>query len=105
LVKVAKSTMVLAGRTVRLELPLAVSNCTDTKSTRYARKLSVDAVLVIVTTAVPLQAARASNAAARGTRKTLCQLRRTVDRRLEHAAIMDESSLLGRVLFSDSCCN
>ena len=97
--------MVLAGRTVRLEPPFAVINCTDTSSTRYARKLSVDAVLVIVTTAVPLQAARASKAAPRGARNTLRQLRRTVDRRLEQAAFMNETSLFGRVLFSDSCCN
>ena len=60
---VVKSTVVLAGSNVSPELPLDARNCTETKPTRYARKLSGDAVLVIVTTAVPLQPWSASKAA------------------------------------------
>jgi hypothetical protein len=73
--------MVLEGRIVRLEPPFAVSNCTDTNATRYARKLSVDAVLVIVTTAVPLQAASADNT--NGTASARTHTRRSGDKRLE----------------------
>src|SRR6202140_188541 len=73
---VVKSTVVLAGSNVSPELPLDACNCTETKPTRYARKLSGDAVLVIVTTAVPLQPGSASKGAA----STVLQARRAVEK-------------------------
>src|ERR1700685_3725057 len=92
-VNVAKSTVVLAGKTVSPDLPLEVCNCTDTNPTRYARKLSVDAVLVIVTMAVPLQAASANIAAPHAPRN--------VKKRLERDSFICRIDLFGQLLFSD----
>ncbi len=79
-VNVAKSTVVLAGSTVSPELPLDPCNCTATKPTRYARKLSVEGVLVSVTTAVPLQAASNSKAAPKGAASILARAHRRPDK-------------------------
>jgi hypothetical protein len=95
--------VVLAGRTVRPDLPLDACNCTETKPTRYARKVSCDAVLVIVTTAVPLQPASASNAAPKGA--TLPHALRMVEKRPEQDTFIGWINPLGEVLFSDSCRN
>src|ERR1700733_3382158 len=87
-VNVAKSTVVLAGSTVSPEAPLDPCNCTATKPTRYARKLSVEAVLVSVTTAVPLQAARNNKAAHKGAASILARAHRRSDKAIRRDAYM-----------------
>src|SRR5271156_5908258 len=70
-VKRARSTVVPEGSASAVVLPLPVCSWTDTRSTRYARKVSVEGVEVSVTTAVPLHAAsaRSNTPANRGTRR------------------------------------
>src|ERR1700686_4424212 len=99
---VAKSTVVLAGSTVSPELPLDACNCTETKPTRYARKLSGDAVLVIVTTAVPLQPGSASKAAPKGAARTALQARRAGAKTAARDAYIRWIDLLRGLLFSHS---
>jgi len=96
LVRLAKSTTVLSGSTASADLPPDVCSCTATSATRYARKLSELGVLVIVTTAVPLQPASASAAqmshATPGTRRAA---------RKTYGAFMVGLTLRAGQLFSD----
>jgi hypothetical protein len=87
---------------LRPALPLEDSSCTETSPTRYAKKLSDDAVLVMVTTAVPLQAASVSNTHAADAGASFAQVLCLVNCNLEQDAFIAWVDPRKGLLFSES---